>query len=214
MSICHWILLAGFGVFFSSALFHFFRVIRHANTEDLSQAKGSILRGVVYSLTGAMSPLNKETAYLHLPTYTAGIFYHLGSFLSFVWLLIHLSRLTFPTIISRISFYLLIAASLCGLTILVKRMVSGKLRHLSTPDDYFSNVLVTGFQMLSAIALVRSSFISYSFLYAGILFLYIPVGKLRHVIYFTLSRFYLGLFYGKRGVWPPKRQKSWQTKRP
>jgi len=35
-----------------------------------------------------------------------------------------------------------------------------------------------------------------------VMFLYIPVGKIRHCFFFFYSRILFGLFYGRRGVLP------------
>jgi len=204
-----WFLICGFAVFLLSSLFHLFTIIRRANTDDLTAAKGSIPVGIAYSMTLAMSPLKKETAYLHLPTYTAGILYHLGSFLALAWLIPLFFEIPIPSLIHIISSGWLFISGVCGVGILIKRFFNSKLRMLSTPDDYFSNFLVTGFLIISAVTLLNQEFLPILFIYSGILFLYMPVGKLRHIIYFFIARFYLGLFYGKRGVWPPpKRQRS------
>ena len=44
----------------------------------LDPASGKERTAVAYSFTGAMSPLKKESAFLHLPTYSAGLIYHRG----------------------------------------------------------------------------------------------------------------------------------------
>ncbi len=69
--------LAGLG-------FHVFRLIRLGAPEDFARPAGAAGAGIVYSFTGAMDPRKKESAYLHLPTYTAGLIYHLGTFVSFL----------------------------------------------------------------------------------------------------------------------------------
>lgn len=212
LSIPHWILITGFGVFISAVLYFLIEIVRKANIDDLSQAKGLTIPAVIYSLTGAMSPFKKETAYLHKPTYILGIMYHLGSFYAIFLLFLHFFNITLLPIIIRFSYYFLILTSLCGVTILIKRIFNHRLRHLSTADDYFSNILVTGFQILSVITLHKQEISSILFIFAAVLFLYTPMGKLRHAIYFVVSRFYLGLFYGKRGIWPPKRRRAWELK--
>ena len=106
---------------------------------------------------------------------------------------------------------LLALSCVCGLALLVKRVVTPAMRYFSNPDDYFSNIIATGFVALTAAALRYETAAPALFVYAGVLFLYIPVGKLRHAIYFALARIYLGLFYGRRGVWPRKDKKTWQT---
>jgi hypothetical protein len=212
MSIDRWIFLSGFGIFIVYTIVTLIQIARRAATNDLSEGKGPILPAVFYSMTGAMSPIKKETAYLHLPTYTLGIVYHLGSFLALFWLIFHFFRFSMPDILIRLSTYGFMVTGLCGLIILIKRIVNSKLRHLSTPDDYFSNVLVTGFHFVSAAALFYAGALPWLFVVSGLLFAYMPVGKMRHVLYFFVSRFYLGIFYGKRGVWPPGRRNAWQTK--
>jgi len=205
MTIYEWMLLTGFAICFISCLFQVIQVFSY-KTKDHAASRGKIGTGIVYSFTRAMSPLKKETAYLHLPTYAVGIIFHLGTFLSFLWLLLHFFSLKPPQPIAYSSAIFLTTSSLCGLFIFIKRIFTIKMRFLSHPDDYFSNLLVTGFQFLSASALIWDSLQPYLFSWAAILFTYIPISKLRHVIYFFTSRIYLGLFYGNRGVWQIKRQ--------
>ena len=40
---------------------------------------------------------------------------------------------------------------------------------------------------------------------AAALFFYLPLGKLKHLVYFFAARYQLGIFYGRRGVWPARR---------
>ena len=64
LSIPHWILITGFGVFTFTAFYFIIEIVRKTNIDDLSQAKGPTIPAVIYSLTGAMSPFKKETAHL------------------------------------------------------------------------------------------------------------------------------------------------------
>ena len=86
--------------------------------------------------------------------------------------------------------------------LLIKRISYSRMRSLSNPDDYFSNILVAGFLFFTAISLIIPDLIPYLFIYACFLLLYIPIGKLRHAIYFFAARAYLGVFFGRRNVWP------------
>ena len=206
MTPYHWFLLCGFAVFIFSVLVHLILIARKPSLDDLTAAKGSISQGIAYSATLAMSPFKKETAYLHFPTYTAGVVFHLGAFLSLGWLIVHFINLELISIVRLISAGLILVSGICGILILIKRIFNGKLRRLSTPDDYFSNIIVTGFLILSTLSLVNQEIIPILFVYGTILFLYMPLGKLRHAVYFFVARFYLGLFYGKRGTWPPPKR--------
>lgn len=189
----------------ANLMYHIIFLLKSGNTPDYALPSGSIPAGIQYSFTGAMSPLKKESAFLHPPTYTAGIIYHLGTFLSVFLIFILWADVILPQALSWGLVAFLLVSALCGIGILVKRMVKNGLRELSNPDDYISNILVTTFQILMGLTLVWSTvFTPWLFLTAGLLLLYIPIGKLKHLVYFFAARWQLGLFYGRRGVWPPK----------
>jgi hypothetical protein len=45
-------------------------------------------------------------------------------------------------------------------------------------------------------------------IYAGVLFLYFPLGKLRHAVFFFVARADYGRRLGYRGVYPPARTRA------
>jgi nitrate reductase gamma subunit len=158
-----------------------------------------------------MLPWKKESARLYPASYLLGVLYHAGTFLGFGWLVVLFFDIGVPAVAARASTVFVSVAALCGLALLAKRIASSNLRYFSSPDDYFSNILVTGWQVLIAAALLRESLIPALMVCSCVLFLYIPVGKLRHAIYFIPARVYLGIFYGRRGVWPVRERRSWRV---
>jgi nitrate reductase gamma subunit len=186
------------------SIYHVVRLIRLGKPIDYSPRAGEIGPAVIYSFTGAMSPRKKESAFLHLPTYSAGILYHLGTFLAILLFIFLLAQVDFTGMITYLFSAFFMVTGLCGLGILIKRMVKSELRSLSSPDDYISNILVTFFQLSSGLVLFVPASRPGYFILASLLLLYFPVGKLKHAIYFFAARYHLGLFYGWRGVWPPK----------
>jgi hypothetical protein len=206
MPVHLWIFFGGCGFFLIWAAVQMFQIFRNPGFADPSQPKQPNSAGVAYSYTVAMSPAKKESAFLHYPTYVAGIIYHIGTFLSLIWIVVHVIKINIPDFIITVSFIFLILSSLCGAGIFIKRIVKPQMRSTSTPDDYFSNILVTVFQIISAAALSRAEVVPSLIGYTGILLFYIPVSKLRHAMYFFFARYFLGIFYGKRGVWPPGKQ--------
>ena len=204
MDLYHWLLLAGFIICLISVLVMLFTAVLKKGLIDPADAKGNINSSIIYSFTGAMSPAKKESAYLHLPTYAAGMIFHLGTFLGFFCLLMLFFAIKLPVTFIDLSAAFIVIAVLCGIIILIKRILKMELRQLSNPDDYISNVIVTAFQLLLAATLLFQFSNSFLFIYTTLLFLYIPVGKLRHAVYFFTSRIYLGRYFGKRGVWPVK----------
>jgi hypothetical protein len=207
-----WILLASAGVFLAATAHSVFQIGMYAGMKDPSASRGSAARAVLYSLTGAMSPLKKESARRHLPTYTLGLFFHAGAFSSFGLLALRFIGVTGSPSFARAGAAFLALSFSAGLTLLIKRIANPKLRAISNLDDYASNVLVVGFEVVTALSLLDPRLIPLSFLYGSALLLYIPLGKLRHAIYFPLARIYLGLFYGRRGVWGVKKRKTWEAR--
>jgi len=201
----HLIAWISFGICLATSLFYFFRLLRLGKPIDYSTPSGSVSNAIKYSFTGAMNPLKKESAFLHLPTYVSGIIYHLGTFLSLFLFFPLLLGMQFNTLFSIIVSFFLLASFGCGLGLFIKRLTKKGLRDLSSPDDYISNAFVTLFQLMTIFVLYKPSFIPAYFILAGLLWIYIPVGKLKHVIYFFAARVHLGYFYGWRGVWPPKK---------
>ncbi len=199
-----WIALFSLVIFLVNSLYHILLLVRQGRPKEYSPPAGRIVPAIQYSFTGAMNPAKKESAFLHLPTYAAGLIYHLGSFLSILLFFMIWIGISFPHVISSIISYFLLISVTCGFGILIKRIVKKGLRDLSSMDDYISNLLVTSFQSVTALTLITELSLAAYFITASLLLLYFPVGKLKHVIYFFAARYHLGLFYGWRGIWPPK----------
>lgn len=205
----NWYILIALGslaVCLVSCLFHFMRLIRRGKPVDYAVPAGDTTKAVMYSFTGAMSPAKKESAYLHLPVYAAGILYHLGTFLSIFIFFLLLAGVVPEGIIRGIVSIFLILTTLSGLWILIRRVFELTLRSLSNPDDYISNGLVTLFQALTIGVLFTEILMASYFIAVSVLLLYLPLGKLKHAVYFFAARYHLGYFFGYRGTWPPVKQ--------
>jgi nitrate reductase gamma subunit len=231
-----WMALAALGICVISCSFQFIRLIRLGKPADHAKPAGNTAKAIGYAFTGAMSPAKKESAFLHLPTYAAGLFYHMGTFLSVsLFIIILTGLLPVGWLAIALSGFLVITVC-CGIGILVKRMINKELRSLSNPDDFISNILVTIFQLFTLLIIsmpILSPFLtppdspailqsyrptvlqSYSptvlpsyYLIFTLLMLYLPVGKLRHTVYFFAARYHLGYFFGRRGTWPSRQVKT------
>ena len=201
----HYLTFAALLVCLIGLSFHLIRLVRLGAPVDYSRRRGEVASAIRYSFVGAMSPAKKESAYLHLPTYTAGLLYHIGTFTSVILLFVYLLQVEVDSLVRWALMGLLTLSTLSGMAILVKRMAVKPLKALSNPDDYISNFLVTAFQLFTVLRLGDAAFAPFYFLSASLLLLYVPVGKLKHVLYFFAARYHLGLFYGWRGIWPLRR---------
>ena len=212
MSTLQIISLVALAFCFVMMLAHFVRIVRLGKPKDLSVKSGSVAKGVAYANTVAMMPANKESAYMHLPTYAAGIVYHLGTFLSLLLFVLSLFNLNayYPQWLSLILAACLLVSGVCGTVLLIKRFVNMNLHSLANPDDYLSNFFTTLLHFATACYLVFAGCCcSVPYIYyisATLLLVYMPFGKLRHVVYYFAARYHLGFFYGWRNVWPPKEE--------
>ena len=168
--------------------------------------RGNSTKGIIYAFGQGMTPWEKESAGKHLSTYLAGVLYHLGVFSSLLYLFLLIIAYTLPPIIINILRLLLFIGFLCGFALLVKRLSSSKMRAISCPDDYASNIIVNLFLALTLVHTYTSSITSYYYITAIVLFLYVPVGKIRHCFFFFYVRILFGIFYGRRNVLPPRKK--------
>ncbi|UCC41064.1 MAG: hypothetical protein JSV96_06450 [Candidatus Aminicenantes bacterium] len=170
-----------------------------------AQSRHRRMRGVIYAFSRGMMPWEKESAAKHLPTYIAGLLYHIGLFLALFYLFFLVFSLELDNtiiLLLRISFSL---ALLCGLALIGKRILLPTMKKISCPDDFFANAIVDLFLLLSLWHTYTTSIAPAFFLVSIIMFLYIPVGKIRHCVFFFYTKILYGLFYGRRGILPPTR---------
>jgi len=167
-----------------------------------SEPKGKAFLGVLYALGKGLMPWEKESTSKNLLTYAAGNLYHIGIFAG----LMHLSLQVISWEVGALLVSCLRIFMVCGLAagsgLLLRRTLKTVLREISCPDDFASNILV---DLFLAAALLDSFFPGIKPVFYALsiaLFLYIPIGKIRHCFFFFYSRILFGLFFGKRSVLP------------
>jgi nitrate reductase gamma subunit len=170
--------------------------------------RGSSFAGIVYAFGWGMLPWEKESAAKHIWTYVGGILYHVGILMTMLFLATVLLGISLPKTILQLVRTLLAIGVVCGLALLIKRILRPHMRSLSSGDDYLANSLVD-LLLLSALAATFAETMIAPFLAVAIfIFLYIPFGKLRHCVFFFYSRIIFGTFFGKRGVLPHPSKKA------
>jgi len=216
MSVIQYIAIAAAVYCAVSLLAHLVKVIRLGAPKDKSEPSGSVKEGVVYSNTIAMMPNQKESAYLHLPSYATGMLFHIGLFCCLLFFVLSFFPF-FNNWIGGCNWHYVLAiptalGTVCGLILFIRRLVSKDLKPFTMPDDYISCGLVTLFQLMTTLYLCCSTCCgSVTILYyisSILLFLYMPLGKLRHAVYYFAARYHLGFFYGWRNVWPNHENKE------
>ncbi|MBR4136657.1 MAG: hypothetical protein IKU03_09690 [Bacteroidales bacterium] len=213
MSIIQYIALAAVAFCFCGLFTFFVKIVRLGKPKDLSEKSGDVKAGVLYSNTVAMMPQNKESAFLHLPEYAAGMLFHIGTFLSFLIFVLSFFPFFNRWIGGSDKIHYLIAiiplvGCLCGYILLARRYLKDEMRSWSNIDDYLANFLTSTFQLMTLLYLLFSGSTAVVILYyiaCILLFCYMPFSKLRHLVYYFAARYHLGFFYGWRNVWPPKK---------
>ena len=169
---------------------------------DNSPVKGNIAHGITYAFTAGMMPWAKESTRIHMLAYLRGIGFHLGIFAAIGVVILSPFWGLFPSLLSDLLFLLLMLGAVLGAAGGIMRIAEHNLRGLSLPDDHFAVWLTTLFITVAGLALVNKAFLIPMYLVSAITFIYIPLGKIRHCLYFFFSRLFFGKFFGRRAVFP------------
>lgn len=178
--------------------------VRGAARRPFSAPAGSASRGVLYSFTGAMAPHRKESASRHPVAFAAGAVLHLAVFAAFA---ATLAAAVAPersrSIAAGAPLAALGLAACVGL--FLRRLLRPTLRAVSSPEDFSANLVVAA--LLAANLAHHAGWLNAAALQviAALVLIYLPLGKLRHGLFFFLSRINLGRRLGRRGVYPPVR---------
>ena len=102
------------------------------------------------------------------------------------------------------------AACLVGVVRIWRRISNPVMRKISSPDDYFSLILLTVWFFCAVLAAPNDlsagegKLLAYFFMTAFFL-LYVPFSKISHYLYYPFTRYWFGKSLGYRGVYPIKR---------
>ncbi len=167
---------------------------------EQAEPRGSAARGMIYAFTLGMAPWAKESTRRHSLSYARGIGFHLALFLDLALLI---ASPWWSSWAGPVRIVLALGSGLGALLgaagILMRRM-EPNLRALSTFDDLLAVSLVTLFLAACAICLAWPPLLPMAYLVATIMFVYVPLGKIRHCLYFFFSRRFFGAFIGRRGA--------------
>lgn len=175
---------------------------RRPLSADRSALKGNPAHGIAYAFTAGMMPWAKESTRLHMIAYLRGIGFHLGIFLALLALLESPLWGLYPPLLKTVTEWGLWGGALLGAAGGIMRLVDHNLRGLSLPDDHFAIWLTTLLMAVTALGLASPGVRAVMYLVAGITLIYIPLGKIRHCLYFFFSRLFFGKFFGRRAVLP------------
>ena len=169
-------------------------------------------KGIIYSWAAIVMPWSMESTRTKLFFYVQFALFHSG-----VTLAILLSFLIpyAPSVLELSAVVLIFqlaigSAFIVGCGRIVRRITSKYVRAISSPDDYFSLILLTvwfGFAFFAVPNNYQQGetvLLVYFFLTAFFL-MYVPFSKISHYLYYPFSRYWFGKSMGYRGVYPLRR---------
>ncbi len=168
-------------------------------------------KGAVYSLANVLMPWAMESTRRGLLFYASFVLFHLGVVAGIA--LAFLSTLSRPLlqqpVVATLTLALLGAASAIGVFRIGRRLARPVLRLVSTPDDYFSIVMLTIWFLLGLAAelhilgqIVGEGVMIAYLLLTSFFLLYVPFSKISHYLYYPFTRVWLGRTLGHRGTFP------------
>jgi nitrate reductase gamma subunit len=101
------------------------------------------------------------------------------------------------------------AACLIGVMRIYRRVTNPYVRAISSPDDFFSPILLTVWFFFAVLAAPNSTAagewpLLTFFILTAFFLVYVPFSKISHYLYYPFTRYYLGKTMSRRGVYPAR----------
>lgn len=101
---------------------------------------------------------------------------------------------------------ILLAGMTASAYLLLHRIRKTDLAAISVPDDYIASVMTLLLMCVAFLNEINSISHSQLTAFAILFFIYFPLGKLRHSVFFFAARYDLGKRLGYRGTYPTRGQ--------
>ncbi len=211
VEIVHWAALAIMACVYSLRLLWLFRFPAGGDKQRPGEHGRTDLVPALYSMGNVAMPWAMESTRKGMAFYLSFVIFHLGVVAGIT--LAFVSSIHRPVVEMQMVAYafmaILGAAFLVAVGRVIRRMVSPVMKLISTPDDYFSVLMLTVWFLLGALAqahifgMLPSPWYLVAFLAATSFFLvYVPFSKISHYLYYPFTRYWLGKTLGHRGSLP------------
>ncbi len=187
-------------------------LFRFNSAKEKTVPAGSAKTAIGYSLLNVAMPWAMESARKNLFFYIQFVLFHLGvaaaisaTFIIPYWPnLLKIEAILWP--------FRIIVASAClvGLLRLYRRLINPAIRLISSPDDYFSLILLILYFAVAFMAIPNNYQKSewpliLFFALTAFFLVYVPFSKIGHYLYYPFTRFFLGRTMGHRGVYAKRK---------
>lgn len=178
-------------------------------------------KAIIYSWANVAMPWAMESTRTKRMIYIQFVLFHLGAAaaiaLSFV--IPYAPRLLEIPGVATAGQIIIGASCLIGVLRIIRRAGNKYMRAISSPDDYFSLILLTVWFFFAALAVPNNIqngegvMLTY-FMLTAFFLIYVPFSKISHYLYYPFTRYYLGKTLGHRGSFPIKHVSAPQHKKP
>jgi len=168
-------------------------------------------RGIIYSWFNIVMPWAMESTRTKMFMYIQFIIFHLGvtAAIGLSFVIPYAPRLLDSKALVVTLMVIIGAACLVGVIRIIRRISDKYMRAISSPDDYFSLLLLTTWFAFAFLSVPNSTawgewhLLTY-FILTAFFLVYVPFSKISHYLYYPFTRYYLGKTLGHRGVFPIK----------
>lgn len=187
-------------------------MFRFKAAKEITYGVGNKKAGIAYSMANVAMPWAMESVRTNWSFYAQFVIFHLGvvAAISATFIIPYWPEVFEIQWIVRIFQLALGAAFAVGIIRLVRRITNPVMRLISTPDDYFSLILLTAFFAAGIFAVPNEYEVSewpliIFFLMTTLFLVYVPFSKISHYLYYPFTRYFLGKTMGHRNIFPRKR---------
>ncbi|KPJ95933.1 MAG: hypothetical protein AMS18_01980 [Gemmatimonas sp. SG8_17] len=169
-------------------------------------------KGILYSWANIAMPWAMESTRRQYLIYAQFVVFHLGvtTAIALSFIIPYGPGLLENQALVLILQIVIAGAFLVGVIRIIRRVSNPYMRAISSPDDYFSLVLLTTWFFFALLAVPNQTsggewhLLTY-FILTAFFLVYVPFSKISHYLYYPFTRYYLGKTLGYRGVYPVRR---------
>jgi hypothetical protein len=177
---------------------------------DRTPKRGDPDAGMRYAMMTIAMPWETESYRKHPMKYVEFALFHVAVAAAITsTLIIPYTELMIVPTIAFLSVALIGMGLVCGVSRLLRRILSPAMRAVSSFDDYFAIILLNVYMLVACMAIPRSgnhedAWVVAFFALTTFFLIYVPFSKISHYVLWPFNRYYVGKHFGKRGVYPKK----------
>ena len=183
-------------------------LLRFKATVERTPARGSEARGVRFAMATIAMPWELPSTRTHWVRWMEFAVFHAGvaAAIGLTFVMPYWPSVVQPTPVVLALQLVFGVAALAALSRLWRRLARPDMRLITSPDDFFSLVLLAAWLIAGILAAPQRSepsLVAFFGLTAFFL-VYVPFSKISHYIYWPFIRYYIGRHLGHRGAYPTK----------